>query len=100
VTREGTRGASHGDRQLHDTADEAYVYGYPLLIAATTCRVMSAPGPGREPFNHFRFLRKPSEASFTEVVSPNTDTLYASAWLDLDAEPMVLSLPDFGDASG
>ena len=31
------------------------------------------------------------------MVSPNVDTLYSTAWLDLGAEPLVLAVPEVGD---
>jgi 3D (Asp-Asp-Asp) domain-containing protein len=33
------------------------------------------------------------DATFTDVVSPNADTLYSQAWLDLEKKPIVLSVP-------
>lgn len=80
-------------------AADAYVFGYPLIIMDATRRLASSGQPGEgmnAPVNHFAHMRTFPDASFTDVVSPNADTLYSSAWLDLDAEPIVLSVPDMG----
>jgi hypothetical protein len=38
--------------------------------------------------------RKYPNASFRDATAPNADTLYATAWIDVGAEPWVLSIPD------
>ena len=43
------------------------------------------------PFQHFQKLLTHEDR---EVVSPNNDTLYSIAWLDLEKEPVVLHVPD------
>ncbi|MER6527117.1 DUF1254 domain-containing protein [Streptomyces sp. NPDC001508] len=90
------------DEQLEQLATEAWLYGYPLMTAAVSRDVMTAVAARdddrrKAPVNQFCYMRRTPDASFTEVVSPNADTLYSSAWLDLSEEPLVLSLPDFGD---
>ncbi|WP_369142001.1 DUF1254 domain-containing protein [Streptomyces sp. R44] len=90
------------DESLEKLATEAWIYGYPLVTAAMTKGSMTAV-PARDdahrkaPVNQFCYMRATPDASFTEVVSPNADTLYSSAWLDLSDQPLVLTLPDFGD---
>ena len=44
-------------------------------------------------FNRFRHYARMSTPADTDIVTPNNDTPYSWAWLDLRAEPMVLSLP-------
>lgn len=44
--------------------------------------------------NAFHHLREFPGAEFREVVRPNFDTLYSSAWLDISKEPMIVSTPD------
>lgn len=46
------------------------------------------------PMNQMANLRAFPDATFTDVVSPNADTLYSTARLDLKQEPIVLSVPD------
>ncbi|MFB8041955.1 DUF1254 domain-containing protein [Streptomyces hydrogenans] len=90
------------DESMEKLATEAWIYGYPLVTAAVTKSVMTAvqardDARRKAPLNQFCYMRTTPDASFTEVVSPNADTLYSSAWLDLSDEPLVLTLPDFGD---
>jgi hypothetical protein len=77
-------------------AKEAYIFGYPLVLMDVSRQVMTAcpsPEPKCAPLNQFAHLREFPDPAFTEVVSPNADTLYSSAWLDLAKGPMVLSVP-------
>jgi hypothetical protein len=78
---------------------DAYIYGYPLVLMDVTRQVATATPKvtdRRAPVNQFRHNRAFPDHTFTTVVSPNADTLYSIAWLDLAKEPMVLSVPDTG----
>jgi hypothetical protein len=59
---------------------EAYVYGYPLVIMDIT-RAQSAIDIGPE--NELRRVRKFPDANFKDVVRPNVDTLYTTAFLSM-----------------
>jgi len=77
---------------------EAYHYFYPLISMEIT-RLISAnvpPGvrPGFGPANAFHHMTAFPDASFREVVRPNFDTLYSSAWFDITQEPLIISAPD------
>ncbi len=69
---------------------EAYLYGYPLVMMDLTrenfTRTMA-------PANTLLHARIQPPADFREVVRPNRDTLYSTAWLDLSDGPMVFALP-------
>jgi hypothetical protein len=83
-----------------EIAADAYVFGYPLILMDVTRRLGTAtaqPGGMRAPANQFAHMRAFPDATFTDVVTPNADTLYSSAWLDLAAEPIVLDVPDMAD---
>ena len=78
-------------------ATDAYIFGYPLVTMEMTRRVMTnveAPGPTRAPMGQLIKMREYPNSSFRDVTAPNADTLYTTAWLDVGAEPWVLSLPD------
>lgn len=79
---------------------EAYIYGYPLVTMEMTRRVMTnveKPDGSRAPMGQFVRMREYPNAQFRDVTAPNADTLYTTAWLDVDEEPWVLSLPDMQD---
>lgn len=77
-------------------AEEAYVYGLPLVM---TYGVMYAFSIDREssqfkaPINQLRCLSNPATPADKAIPFLNIDTLYCNAWLDLRAEPIVISLP-------
>ncbi len=73
--------------------EEAYIYGFPLVIMDISKDVMTS---SKAPINQFFSLKKFPDPSFKEVVSPNADTLYTEAWVDVSQEPMILSVPDMG----
>jgi hypothetical protein len=78
-------------------AEEAYIYGYPLITMEMTRRVMTnvaEPKNHHAPMGQFYNAREYPTAAFKDVTAPNADTLYSTAWLDLSKEPYVLSLPD------
>ena len=82
--------APSANDDLKRLAREVYVYAYPLVLMDVTRQVMTA----KTPVNTFEHKRAFPDASFTDVVSPNADTLYSSAWLDLSNGPVILSVPD------
>jgi hypothetical protein len=76
-------------------SQDAYIFGYPLLLMDITRRIQTATPRvthSRAPMNQFLHLRKFSEPVFTTVVSPNADLLYSGAWLDVSRQPMILSV--------
>ena len=78
-------------------ATDAYIYGYPLVTMEMTRRVVTnvaAPEGTHAPMGQLIKLRQYPDASFRDVTAPNADTLYTTAFIDVGAEPWVLSIPD------
>ncbi len=94
------------DTVLQALAREAFVYAFPLhemtrMRAATSPRRL--PGVGfagdgadstQRWANVFTATRQLLGAGGSRVVTPNNDTLYLNAWLDLDEGPLVIDVPD------
>jgi hypothetical protein len=79
-----------------DIATLAYIWGFPLVTMQRQFNFVTrsnTPGFGRGPANTLSCARTLIDASFTDVVSPNSDTLYCSAQLELKKEPIVVVVP-------
>jgi len=78
-------------------AQDAYIYGYPLVTMEMTRRIMTnvtEPEGTKAPVGQFARLREYPTAAFKDVTAPNASTLYTTAWIDVTEEPWVLSIPD------
>ncbi len=75
------------------SAADAFVWGYPLLVSRRTMQSLGRVFGVNKLFNQTA-LATPSTRI---IVSPNQDTLYSVAVLDLHDEPVVLTVPDVVD---
>lgn len=83
------------EKEHTELASDAYVYFYPIVQNLKTLFHVSI-WPHSEsftPLNKFKHVSSLVDWKFSGVVSPNNDTLYSRAWLDLDKSPMILMLP-------
>ncbi len=78
------------DQAMKSLSAEVFTFGYPLVLMDVTREIMTV----KTPINTFSHRRSFFDGAFTDVVTPNADTLYSTAWLDVSHEPVVLSLPD------
>lgn len=69
---------------------QAYIYGFPLVRMEQIRQQALAQAGGVNQFRHRRRLQTHEDRI---VVSPNNDTVYSSAWLDLAHGPLVLHTP-------
>jgi hypothetical protein len=97
--------AAVNEEEAYAIGLEAYAYFYPLITMDVTRRqatnyARTGEVNLRGPANGFVHAREFPPADFRDVVRPNFDTLYSSAWLDLTREPMVLSVPDTSGPDG
>ena len=86
------------DKKL-SLAAEAYLYGYPLVYCVQEIVKAASPEakmPTAAPVNTFGYARELLGPE-VEFVSPNNDTLYTMAALDVTKEAQVLHLPDTHD---
>ncbi len=78
-------------------AKEAYVYGYPLVdnyIISYEYFVDETSPNFKAPWNNLKNINRVFTPADTAVQTPNSDTPYSWAGLDLRAEPIVISLPE------
>jgi len=78
---------------------QAYIYGFPwVFLPQLRWQWVTQPpsdpdGGPYAPLNEFWHARRLSTAADRSGGSPNNDTLYSIAWVDLLAEPLILSVP-------
>lgn len=79
---------------------DAYMYGYPLVVMNESMKAMTnvekpiSSGRILAPLNQIVNAQNFPDDKFRDVVRPNCDTYYSSAWVNLKDNPMLLSLPD------
>lgn len=78
-------------------AREAFVYGFPFVEGYKTLHKQAVDKVGSDykaPINHIGHARDVAKPEDTWVVTPNSDTPYSFAWIDLRAEPVVITMPE------
>jgi len=78
---------------VHAIAEEAYIWGLPLWLQEKYLERSRQAGTPLNRFSLSSQLARPEDRN----IGPNVDTLYGYAWLDLEAEPVILSVPDTND---
>jgi len=90
------RGADLSPADTKAIAEEGFIYGLPIVMNYGVMYEYSVDknsGQYKAPFNQIKNEARVFTYKDTAVVTPNSDTPYSFAWLDLRAEPIVLSVP-------
>ena len=85
-----------GIAQTKAIAEEAFIYGLPIVMNYAVMNEFTVDknsGQYKAPFNTISSEARVFTYEDTAVVTPNSDTPYSMLWLDLRAEPMVISVP-------
>ncbi len=82
--------------ETKDIAEQGFIYGLPIVMNYAVMQefaVDKSSGQYKAPFNTMFNDARVFTYKDTAVVTPNSDTPYSMVWLDLRAEPMVISVP-------
>lgn len=82
--------------ETRSIAKDAYIYGFPIVEAYKTlyAQAVDKGGPNyKAPFNQIGNTANVFTPKDTAIITPNSDTPYSFVWMDLRAEPVVLTLP-------
>jgi len=77
-------------------AKDAYIYGFPVVTNYQTLYKQAVDTTGKDyraPFNTIASLANVATPEDKFVVTPNSDTPYSFLWMDLRAEPVVVTMP-------
>ena len=88
--------AAPGIAETKAIAEEGFIYGLPIVMNYAVMyefAVDKNSGQYKAPFNQIDNQARVFTYKDTAIVTPNSDTPYSSVWLDLRAEPFVLSVP-------
>jgi hypothetical protein len=86
--------------EIRAIAEEGFIYGLPIVMNYAVMHEFAVDrnsGQFKAPFNQILNLARVATYKDTAVVTPNSDTPYSFLWLDLRAEPMVISVPEVED---
>jgi hypothetical protein len=85
-----------GIAETKTIAEEGFIYGLPIVMNYAVMYAYAADpdsGQFKAPFNQIKDEARVYTYRDTAVVTPNSDTPYSILWMDLRAEPIVLSVP-------
>jgi len=83
--------------EVQAIAEEAYLYGFPMIVGYKVMyeyNIDRNSGQFKAPFNQISNEARVYTYKDTAISTPNSDTPYSVAQLDLRAEPMVLCMPE------
>jgi hypothetical protein len=91
-----TSASRPGFFKAKDIAEAGFIYGLPIVMnygVMYEYAVDRNSGQFKAPFNQIK--NEPNVYTYkdTAIVTPNSDTPYSFVWMDLRAEPIVLSVP-------
>ena len=92
----GVRAADLTPAETKAIAEEGFIYGLPIVMNYAVMYEYAVDKGNPEfkaPFNQIKNEPRVFTYKDTAIVTPNSDTPYSFAWLDLRAEPIVLSVP-------
>lgn len=90
-------GPQLGPGERAQIAEEAFIYGYPMVMAYGIMHAYAIDrnsGQFKAPFNQIWSASNVYTWKDTAVVTPNSDTPYSMLYMDLRTEPIVLSVPE------
>ncbi|RWQ31300.1 MAG: DUF1254 domain-containing protein [Mesorhizobium sp.] len=82
--------------EAKDIAEEGFIYGLPLVMNYAVMNEFAVDPKSSQfkaPFNEINNMHQVASPADTAIITPNSDTPYSILWLDLRAEPMVISVP-------
>jgi hypothetical protein len=85
-----------GIEEVKKIAEDGFVYGLPVVMNYAIQYdfvIDKNSGQWKAPFNQINNEHRVFTDEDTSVPTPNSDTPYSMLWLDLRAEPMVISVP-------
>ena len=82
--------------EAKDIAEAGFVYGLPIVMNYAVMHeyaIDQSSGQFKAPFNQIK--NEPNVFTYkdTAIPTPNSDTPYSFVWMDLRAEPIILSVP-------
>jgi len=83
--------------EIKAIAEEATLYGLPLVMLygiMNEYAINKDSDQFKAPFNEIKNVPRVYTPADTAIVTPNSDTPYSFAWMDLRAEPVVLCVPE------
>lgn len=110
MTQDAKRGTGDDGREAFDWRAEyayavglqAFIYGFPYVYMAQVRHMWTTQprNPELIPYttiNRFWHASQVFTAEYQDGGSPNNDTMYSLAWVDVGEEPVILSHPDIPD---